>query len=77
MKIKNSELLKLRDRKLVERFYYWSEIERRRFDDVYRILSHDEFFVSPQTITKVIRKENDYLNELIETKKNKNQMKLF
>ena len=36
-----------------------------------------EFFVSAQTITKVIRKENDYLNELIETKKIKNQMKLF
>lgn len=40
---------------IVERFKYWSEVKRRRTDDVILILMYKECFVSQHTIFKVLR----------------------
>jgi hypothetical protein len=36
-------------------------VERLRFDDVLRVLSQDEFFLSEERILKIIREKNDLL----------------
>jgi hypothetical protein len=57
-----------RNRIMVARYYYWTEIRRRRFDDVIRILSNDEFFVEYRTISNAILEHSDYLNSLYREK---------
>ena len=42
-----------RNRELIARYYYWTEIRRRRFDDVMRILS-EEFHVEDRTISNAL-----------------------
>jgi len=74
---KENVLFELKKNKLIERYYYWTEIERRRFDDVMAILSHDEFFISEQRIMVIIREKNEFLNKLIASKPNAKQLKLF
>lgn len=49
------ELIKLRNAALVRRYYYWTEVQRKRFDDVLHILSRQEFFISEERILKIIR----------------------
>lgn len=49
-------LIERRNEKIRVRFAWWTEVKRRRFDDVLKILSHDEFFVSEYTILKVLKK---------------------
>ena len=70
-------LIQARDKKLIERFYYWSEIKRKRFDDVLEVLSKEEFFISTQRIQRILYAENAYLHNLIETKHSVNKLKLF
>jgi hypothetical protein len=53
-----------RNRVVVARFYYWTEIRRRRFDDVVKILSEEEFFVEERTISNTLRQHAGYLDEL-------------
>ncbi|MCI7614778.1 MAG: hypothetical protein MSS61_05435 [Bacteroidales bacterium] len=55
MKGRDKQLLSLRDRKLYERYYYWTEVRRLRFDDALRILSEREFFISEGRIIYIIR----------------------
>ena len=43
---RNKDLILERDRKLFERFYYWSEVKRLRFDDTIAKLSNEEFFLA-------------------------------
>jgi hypothetical protein len=57
-----------RNRIMVARYYYWTEIRRRRFDDVMRILSDDEFFIEYQTISKALMEHSDYLEGLYHKK---------
>ena len=75
MKTKNDPHVAARDRKLAERYYYWTEIQRRRFDDVLEILEWQEFFVSKQTISNVIKRQADFIKTLKEV--DRKQMKLF
>ncbi len=56
---RNRDLVDRRDEKLLHRYYYWSEIERLRFDDVLRILSEQEFFISEERIMKIVREKYD------------------
>ena len=42
---RNKELIRLRDEALCRRYYYWTEIQRLRFDDALRRLSECEFFI--------------------------------
>ena len=45
-----------RDRKLFERFYYWSEVKRLRFDDTIAKLSIEEFFLAEATTLRIVRR---------------------
>ena len=53
-----------RNRVMVARYYYWTEIRRRRFDDVMKILSEEEFFVEERTISNALLDFDVYLNGL-------------
>lgn len=57
MKKKKTYLRELRDKKVFERYLYWSEKERMRFDDVLRRLSEKEFFLTEDYIIAIIKKE--------------------
>lgn len=52
---RNQELLKERDQRIFERYYYWTEQRRIRFDDVLTKLSQEEFFLSESRILQIIR----------------------
>lgn len=54
-----------RNRVLVARYYYWTEIKRRRSDDVEQILIDQEFFVDYRTIWNTLLAHGDYLSELL------------
>ena len=45
---RDKELIRLRDEALCRRYYYWTEVQRLRFDDALRILSEREFFISEE-----------------------------
>lgn len=53
--MRNYELIKKRNKKIAERFYYWTEKRRVRVDDTIRILSEEEFFLSEYIILKILR----------------------
>lgn len=52
---RNKELISLRDEKLLRRYYYWTEVQRLRFDDALKVLSREEFFISEERIMAIIR----------------------
>ena len=53
---RNKSLVAARDQRMFERYYYWTEIPRLRFDDAIRKLSEEEFFVSESRVMQVIRR---------------------
>lgn len=57
--------LEKRNRIMTARYYYWTEIKRRRFDDVLKILSDNEFFVDERTISNTLVELDDFYNELL------------
>ncbi len=61
---RSAELIALRNRLLIARYYYWSEVKRRRFDDVLSIIEHQELFISEKRILKVLRDNDTYLRQL-------------
>ena len=64
-----------RNRELIARYYYWTEIKRRRFDDVLRILSDNEFFVEERTISNTLVEQDDFYNELLRSKASTRKLK--
>lgn len=54
---RDKELIKLRDEALCCRYYYWTEIQRLRFDDALKVLSEREFFISEERIMAIIRRK--------------------
>ncbi|MGL4331272.1 MAG: hypothetical protein ACRCSR_00470 [Bacteroidales bacterium] len=60
-----SDRLEKRNRIMTARYYYWTEIKRRRFDDVLKILSDNEFFVEERTISNTLISQDDFYNELL------------
>lgn len=52
--MRNTELTKIRDRKMVETFYQLYDVKRIRLDDVLRQLSEQVFFLSTDYIYKRI-----------------------
>jgi hypothetical protein len=74
---RDPELIRLRNMKLTERFYYWHEVRRLRYDDVIAKLSLKEFFIGEQSIIKIIKDNNDYLNSMIKASKPIKQLTLF
>ena len=69
-----TEHLKKRDRTLTARYYYWTEIARRRFDDVIRILAEEEFFLDERTVSSIIVNTEDYYLELLAKKPSKDKL---
>lgn len=63
-----------RNRELIARYYYWTEIRRRRFDDVMRILS-EEFHVEDRTVSNALLDFGDYLAGLYKGKKDVREFK--
>lgn len=61
---RDAELIRLRDEKLCHRYYYWTEVQRLRFDDALRILSREEFFISEERIMSIIRKMSGQLKNM-------------
>ena len=66
--------LEKRNRIMTARYYYWTEIRRRRFDDVMRILS-EEFHVEDRTISNALLDFGDYLDGLYKGKKDIRELK--
>ena len=52
---RNRRLIERRNRKIVQRYYYWTEIKRLRFDDAVKKLSEEEFFLSENVIWYIIK----------------------
>lgn len=52
---RNKELIKARNEKIAQRWYYWTEKQRLRFDDAMKILSQQEFFLSEDRIMCILR----------------------
>lgn len=53
---RNRELINERDKKLFERYYYWSEVQRLRFDDTIHKLAYEEFFLSEATTLRIVKR---------------------
>ena len=41
---------------MFERYYYWTEVCRLRFDDAIRRLSREEFFISEARVLQIVRR---------------------
>lgn len=54
--MRDLRLCAARDKKLFDRFIYWSEERRLRFDEVIRILSEEEFFICEQLVMRIVRR---------------------
>jgi len=52
---RNKSLIEECDRRLYERFYYWTEVKRLRIDDTIKKLSEEEFFLSESRVMQIIR----------------------
>lgn len=62
---RNKDLISRRDEKLLRRYYYWTEVQRLRFDDALKVLSRDEFFISEERIMAIIRKNCRKLTDIV------------
>jgi len=52
---RNKDLIKARNEKIAQRWYYWTEKQRLRLDDALKILSQQEFFLSEDRILYILR----------------------
>lgn len=52
---RNTQRLEQRNQRILDRYIYWTEERRVRFDDAITILADDEFFLSEETIMDIIR----------------------
>ncbi|WP_181993657.1 transposase [Segatella copri] len=52
---RDKELVNTRNIRIYERYYFWTEVKRLRFDDALKRLSTEEFFLSESRIMQIIR----------------------
>lgn len=52
---RNRRLIEARNRKIAQRYYYWTEVKRLRFDDAVKELSENEFFLSEFMIWQILK----------------------
>lgn len=62
---RNKELIAKRNEALLRRYYYWTEVQRLRFDDALKILSEQEFFISEERIMAIIRENCRSLPDIV------------
>lgn len=70
-----SDRINARNRVLTARYYYWTELQRRRFDDVLRLLADREFFVEERTISNTLLAQDEFYRELCRTKATRKQLR--
>ena len=73
--VSRRDRLRVRDRVLVARYYYWTEIERRRFDDVLKILAEREFFLDERSINVILLQQDEYYTHLCDTKPSRRDLR--
>lgn len=73
--VSRSDRIAARNRVLTARYYYWTELQRRRFDDVLRILADIEFFVEERTISNALLAQDEFYRELCYTKATRKQLR--
>lgn len=73
---RSKRLIALRNKKLIRRYHYWTEVKRRRFDDVLRILSQEEFFITESRIVRLLTENGDLFDDLVDADKDKKQLTL-
>ena len=61
---RDKELIKRRDEALCRRYYYWTEVQRLRFDNALKVLSKEEFFISEERILAIIRRKCKELDDI-------------
>ena len=61
---RSSELIEKRNEALLRRYYYWTEVQRLRFDDALKILSEREFFISIDRIMTIIRENCNKIKDV-------------
>ena len=61
---RDKDLIKRRDEALCRRYYYWTEVQRLRFDDALKVLSKEEFFISEERILAIIRRKCKELDDI-------------
>ena len=61
---RDKRLIELRNEALCRRYYYWTEVQRLRFDDTLKVLSEQEFFISEERIMAIIRKYHGKIEDL-------------
>ena len=66
---RDKNLIELRDEALCRRYYYWTEVQRLRFDDALKVLSRQEFFISEERIMSIIRRKCRELKPVPKVKK--------
>lgn len=73
--ISRADRIAKRNRIMTARYYYWTELQRRRFDDVLKILSDNEFFIEERTISNTLVELDDFYNELLRDKVSKRKLR--
>lgn len=68
MKGRNKYIINKRNEALLKRYHYWSEVKRIRFDDVLKILSQREFFISEERIMAILRQSHHNEDSLPDNK---------
>lgn len=66
---RNRELIERRNAQIVSRYYFWTEVQRLRFDDAIRQLSENEFFLSESRIIQILKKTRAGLDIKLRTPK--------
>lgn len=62
---RDSRLIEKRNEKLLKRYYFWTEVERLRFDDTLKVLSEEEFFISEQSVLRIIQANLHRISEVV------------
>lgn len=80
---RNRRLIEARNRKIAQRYYYWTEVKRLRFDDAVKELSENEFFLSEFMIWQILKKTSapntpkGYTPKKQQSKSSDDQLTLF
>lgn len=53
---RSKRLIERRNQKIVQRYYFWTEVKRLRFDDAVKQLAENEFFLSEFMIWQILKK---------------------
>ena len=73
--VSRRDRLSRRNRLIVARYYYWTELQRQRWDDTMRILADREFFIEERTVSNILLEEDAYYRELINNEITRRQLR--